>query len=65
MPKKKNTKTKAAPVPSRAGRPTDRSAVITELFRLFPTKRYTIKALAAASGGADRDGRGLTGEIVR
>lgn len=65
MPKKKNNKTRSAPAQSRAGRPTDRWAVITELFRLFPTKRYTVKALAAASGGADRDGRAAVGEIVR
>ena len=42
----------------------DRSAMISELFRLFPTKRYTIKNLAAASGGADREGRQATAQIV-
>ncbi len=42
----------------------DRSAVIAELFRLFPTKRYTIKGLAAASGGADGEGRHFTAQIV-
>lgn len=54
-----------APVtPAKHGRNADRSAVITELFRLFPTKRYTLKQLAAASGGADRPGRQQTAEIV-
>ena len=42
----------------------DRSAMISELFRLFPTKRYTIKNLAAASGGADREGRQATAQII-
>lgn len=46
------------------GKHTDRSAVIAELFRLFPTKRYSIKNLAAASGGADRPGRHETTRIV-
>lgn len=46
------------------GKNTDRSAVIAELFRLFPTKRYSLKNLAAASGGADRVGRHDTAVIV-
>lgn len=46
------------------GKNADRSAVIAELFRLFPTKRYSLKNLAAASGGADRVGRHDTAVIV-
>ncbi|MCD8071892.1 MAG: ribonuclease R [Alistipes sp.] len=65
MTKKKKINKTAPNTTGRKGRNTDRAAVITELFRLFPTKRYTIKALASASGGADREGRALTGEIVR
>lgn len=42
----------------------DRSAVIAELFRLFPSKRYTVKSLAAASGGADAEGRHFTAQII-
>lgn len=42
----------------------DRSAVIMDLFRSFPGKKYTLKNLASASGGNDRDGRYNTREIV-
>lgn len=42
----------------------DRSAVIMDLFRSFPGKKYTLKNLATASGGNDRDGRYNTREIV-
>lgn len=35
----------------------DRSAVIMELFRSCPGKTYSIKNLAAAAGGNDREGR--------
>ncbi len=42
----------------------DRGAMIAELFRMFPAKRYTLKQLAAASGGADRQGRADTARIV-
>ena len=47
------------------GKNADRSAVIAELFRMFPTKRYTLKQLSSASGGADRPGRADTAQIVR
>ena len=49
---------------TRKGRPADRGAMIAELFRMFPTRRYTLKNLAAASGGADREGRFTTSQIV-
>ncbi|MDL2320677.1 ribonuclease R, partial [Alistipes sp. OttesenSCG-928-B03] len=42
----------------------NRSEVIAELFRMYPTKRFTVKGLAAASGGADRPGRAETTQIV-
>jgi ribonuclease R len=49
---------------SKHGKGSDRAAVIAELFRMFPTKRYTLKSLAATSGGADAAGRKYTAEIV-
>lgn len=41
----------------------DRSAVILDILRSFPNKKYTVKALAAASGGADGGGRAATQEF--
>ena len=35
----------------------DRASLIINLFREFPNNRFSLKHLAAASGGADRDGR--------
>ncbi len=35
----------------------DRTGVIIQLFREFPNNKFSLKHLAAASGGADRDGR--------
>ncbi len=49
---------------SKHGKQADRSAVISELFRLFPTKKYSLKNLAAASGSSDREGRQETLRIV-
>ncbi len=43
----------------------DRGAVIIDMFRSFPNKKYTVKALAAASGGADGGGRAATQEILK
>lgn len=43
----------------------DRGAVIIDMFRSFPNKKYTVKALAAASGGADGGGRAATLEILK
>lgn len=45
-------------------RKTDRPAMIADLFRSFPNKRYSIRNLAAASGGANRDGRRQTVQVV-
>ena len=42
----------------------DRAGFIVNMFREMPEKRFTLKALAAASGGADRDGRNLTKHIL-
>lgn len=42
----------------------DRSAVIMELLRSCPGKTYSMKNLAAASGGNDREGRLNTKNIV-
>ena len=39
--------------------------MIAELFRAFPAKKFTLKALASASGGNDREGRTRTREIVQ
>lgn len=64
MAKKKINKDRKTGAATRRGKGMDRSAVIAELFRLFPTKRYTIKGLAAASGGADGEGRHFTAQIV-
>ncbi len=42
----------------------DRAAVIMQLFRSFPSRKFALKTLAAQSGGADREGRYQTKEIV-
>ncbi|MBQ5836712.1 MAG: ribonuclease R [Alistipes sp.] len=42
----------------------DRAGFIVNLFREMPEKRFTLKYLAAASGGADRDGRNFTRLIL-
>ena len=42
----------------------DRAGFIVNAFREMPEKRFTLKALASASGGADRDGRNLTKHIL-
>ena len=57
-------KTEGGPKGTPKRRGADRSAVIAELFRSFPGKQYTIKNLAAASGGNDKEGRYRTKEIV-
>ena len=43
----------------------DRASFIVDLFREFPDNKFSLKHLAAASGGADRDGRNMTFAIVR
>ncbi len=42
----------------------DRSSLIINLFREFPNTKFSLKHLAAASGGADRDGRRETLQIL-
>ncbi len=44
--------------------PHDRSAMILHLLRSMPEKKFTLKALAAASGGADPRGRQQTFDIL-
>ena len=43
----------------------ERSSFIVDMFREFPDNKFSLKHLAAASGGADRDGRTMTFAIVR
>ena len=42
----------------------DRAGFIVNIFRELPEKRFTLKYLAAASGGADKEGRNLTKHIL-
>ena len=42
----------------------DRAAIIMQLFRSFPQRKFALKTLAAQSGGADREGRYQTKAIV-
>lgn len=42
----------------------DRAAIIMQLFRSFPSRKFALKTLAAQSGGADREGRYQTKTIV-
>lgn len=42
----------------------DRKAIITGIFREFPNNKFSLKHLASTSGGATKEGRRLTGEIV-
>ena len=42
----------------------DRAGFIVNAFREMPEKRFTLKYLAAASGGADKEGRNLTKHIL-
>ena len=42
----------------------DRAAIIMQLFRSFPSRKFALKTLAAQSGGADREGRYQTKAIV-
>lgn len=43
----------------------ERASFIVDMFREFPDNKFSLKHLAAASGGADRDGRTMTFAIVR
>lgn len=42
----------------------DRAAIIMQLFRSFPSRKFALKTLAAQSGAADREGRYQTKAIV-
>ena len=64
---KKERKTKRTQPKGKRGKKLgfqDRAGFIVNMFREMPEKRFTLKALAAASGGADRDGRNLTKHIL-
>ena len=43
----------------------ERASFIVDMFREFPDNKFSLKHLAAASGGADRDGRNMTFAILR
>ena len=43
----------------------ERASFIVGMFREFPDNKFSLKHLAAASGGADREGRTMTFAIVR
>ena len=50
--------------PARGAKNTDRAAVILSLFREFPNNKFSLKHLASASGGATKEGRRETFEIL-
>ena len=58
MSKKDQNQQKMATIP-------DRSSLIINLFREFPDNKFSLKHLASASGGATKEGRWRTQEIVR
>ena len=62
MAKKEKTKTAKRGVKREPRH--DRAAIIMQLFRSFPQRKFALKTLAAQSGGADRDGRYQTKAIV-
>ena len=67
MKKMKERKTKRTQPRGKRGKKLgfqDRAGFIVNMFREMPEKRFTLKGLAAASGGADRDGRNLTKHIL-
>lgn len=43
----------------------ERASFIVNMFKEFPDTKFSLKHLAAASGGADREGRTMTFAIVR
>ena len=50
--------------PAKGAKNTDRAAVILSLFREFPNNKFSLKHLASASGGATKEGRRETFEIL-
>lgn len=49
---------------NKRGQRKDRIGLILSLFREFPNNKFSLKQLAAASGGADREGRRETWEVL-
>ena len=50
--------------PDKRGKTTDRASLILNLFREFPNNKFSLKHLASASGGATKEGRRETLEIL-
>ena len=50
--------------PEKGAKNTDRAAIILSLFREFPNNKFSLKHLASASGGATKEGRRETFEIL-
>ena len=48
----------------KGARKTDRASVILNLLREFPNNKFSLKHLASASGGATKEGRRETLEIL-
>ncbi len=48
----------------RESRSRDRAAFIADMFREFSDRKFSLKQLAAASGGADREGRNTTRDVL-
>ena len=49
---------------ARGAKKTDRAEIILHLFREFPNNKFSLKQLASASGGASKEGRRETLEIL-
>ena len=60
-----STKEKRNQGGSKHGSGRERSAIIMNVLRSEPGRKFTLKSLAAVSGGADRDGRNETAAILR
>ena len=48
----------------KGARKTDRASVILSMLREFPNNKFSLKHLASASGGASKEGRRETLEIL-
>ena len=57
---KKQTRQRAP----RSAKTTDRASIILNLFREFPNNKFSLKQLASVSGGASKEGRRETLEIL-
>lgn len=60
----KKDKTRSTKGAAKGSHQRDRAAIIMQLFRSFPSRKFALKTLAAQSGGADREGRYQTKAIV-